>query len=190
MRRSNRANTVRASLAFLLRASVACLLAGIGSGSVHAQNVTVTPNQTVPAGGWTVTPMFVFSQSTDNNVTLAGQGTPTTADDVAAFSPSIDGGYLGRLTSFNAGYAGSANRYFSLNQLDTYDQRLYANLKQQVAPHVSLFAHNSAGWMPTTDTLQFAGIPFVRVASRIESLDAGATLAVARHSEVTAGYRF
>lgn len=190
MRWSHETGGGRLSLRIVRRAVIACALAAAGPTATDAQSVSVTPNQTQPSAGWTVTPMFVFSQSADSNVTLAGQGTPTTADDVAALSPSVDLGYLGRLTMFSAGYSGSATRYFTVNQLDTYDQRLYANLKQQVARHVKLFAQESGGWMPTTDTVEFAGIPFVRVGSRVETLEAGGTIQLAKFTEMTTGYRF
>ena len=169
---------------------VAVVLVASARADLGAQSVTVTPDDPRPSPGWTLTPMFVFSQASDSNVTLAGEGTPTIADKVAALTPSIDLGYLGRQATFNAGYTGSATRYFTVNALDTFDQRLYANLKHQVVRRVQIFAQDSAGWMPTTDTFLLAGVPFVRVGSRIETLEAGVTVAITRATETSAGYRF
>jgi hypothetical protein len=155
-----------------------------------APSVVFTPDDPRPTPGWTLTPTFVFSQASDSNITLAGQGTPTIADAVAALTPSVDLSFLGRTTSFNGGYSGSATRYYSVDQLDSFDQRLYANLAQQVGRRVQVFAQNSAGWLPATDTILLTGVPFGRVGSRIESLTAGATITITKSVETTAGYRF
>ena len=152
--------------------------------------VTFAPNDPRPTPGWTLTPTFAFSQASDSNITLAGQGTPVVGDSVASLSPSIDLSYAGRTTALNGGYAGPATRYFTVDQLDTFDQRLYANLKQQVGRRVQLFAQESAGWLPATDTILLTGVPFGRVGSRIVSIEGGATIAVTRTTELTGGYRF
>lgn len=182
--------TGRVSLVALVKAVV---VAGVLAGAAalgHAQSVTFTPNDPRPTPGWTLTPTFVVSQSSDSNVTLAGEGTPTVADAVAALSPSIDMSFLSRTTTLSGGYAGSATRYFTVNQLDTYDQHLYADLGQQVTRRLRVFAQSSAGWLPATDTILLTGVPFGRVGSRIESFTAGATIALAKDTETTAGYRF
>jgi len=153
-------------------------------------SVSFTPNDPRRSPGWTVTPIFVFSQASDSNITLAGQGTPTVADAVASLSPSVDLSYLGRSTSLDGGYAGSAARYFTVDQLDTFDQRLYANLQQQVGRRVRLFAQQSAGWLPATDTILLTGVPFGRVGSRIVTIEGGASIALTRTADLTAGYRF
>ncbi len=155
-----------------------------------AWSVIFTPNDNRPTPGWTLTPTFVFSQASDSNITLAGQGTPTVGDNVAALTPSVDLSYFGRTTSFNGGYSGSATRYFTVNQLDTFDQRLYADFAQQVTRRFQLFAHDSAGWLPATDTIMLTGVPFGRVGSRIESLDTGGTILVTQDNQITAGYRY
>ncbi len=166
------------------------LLVAASAAPAYAQSVQVTPNDTRAIAGWTLTPVFVFSQSSDSNVTLAGQGTPNTSDALATLSPSAELGYLGSLTSFSAGYAGSLQRYFTLDQLDTFDQQLHADFKRQVSRRVRLFAQNSTNWMPTTDSVLLAGVPFMRIGSRIESLQGGATLALSRYTSATVGYRF
>src|SRR5512146_1797182 len=173
----------------LRTAATGVLVAALG-GAAYAQSVTVTPNDPRPTSGWTILPMFTFGQSSDNNVTLAGEGTPRTSDALASLSPAVDVGYLAPLTTFNAGYSGSAVRYFSVNQLDTFDQRLYANFKRQVAPHVRLFGTYSAGWMPTTDTVLLAGVPFVRIGSRIQTVEGGGTIQLSRFTDMSVGYRF
>ncbi len=173
----------------LLCAAVASACLALGS-TASAQGVEVTPNNPKPSPGWTLTPTFTFSTSTDSNVTLVSQGNPSTPDNLAAFAPSAEIGYLGPDTTFTAGYAGSANRYFTLTQLDTFDQRLYADWKQRVAAHWQLFAHQSAGWMPTTDTLLLNGLPFLRVGSRLETADGGVTVSLAKFTTLTAAYRF
>ncbi len=155
-----------------------------------APGVRFTPNDPRPTPGWTLTPTFAFSLNSDDNITLAGQGTPTVADDVAAPTPSVDLSYFGRTTSFNGGYAGSATRYFTVNQLDTFDQRLYANFSQQVTRRVQLFGNESASWLPATDTILLTGVPFGRIGSQVESYDAGGTMALNRTTEVTSAYRY
>jgi len=190
MQKDNTRSTGRAWLLALGRIVAAATLISGAAVPVSAQSVDVTPNDPRPSPGWTLTPMFVFSQSSDSNVTLAGQGTPTIADSVAGLSPSVDLGFLGRQTTLNAGYTGSATRYFTVNQLDTFDSHLYANLKQQITRHVQVFAQDSAGWLPTTNTLLLAGVPFARVGSRIETLEAGVTLALTPLTQTSVGYRF
>ncbi len=180
----------RTALRCAIAVATLVLLVGTGPSPARAQAVTVTPNDTRPTGGWTLTPVFVFSQSSDSNVTLANQGTANTGDSVATLSPSAELGYLSPLMSFTAGYSGSIQRYFTLDQLDTFDQRLYADFKRDVTRHVRVFAQNSANWMPTTDSVLLAGVPFVRIGSRIESLQGGATVALSRYTSATIGYRF
>ncbi|MGE5359783.1 MAG: hypothetical protein ACM3NQ_12270 [Bacteroidales bacterium] len=179
--RTARRRRAASLLASLLLVSVAA--------AASAQSIFVTPNDQRPSSGWTVTPVFVFSQSADSNVTLAGKGAPNTADKALGLAPSGEIGYLGPHTTMTAGYAGSATRYFTLSQLDTFDQRLYVNFKQLITRRVQLFGQASAGWLPTTDTVLLAGVPFVRVGSTIKTVQGGVTVALAKHTTTTAGYR-
>lgn len=166
-----------------------CLVLAAPARTASAQGVSITPNDPRVSYGWTLTPTFVFTQATDDNVTLAGKDAQATGDSVASLSPSVELGYRSPRTALTGGYAGSAVRYFTLDQLDTFDQRLYVDLKTLVTRRVQVFSTASANWLPTTDTVLLAGVPFLRVGSQIKSLQAGVALAVAKHTTVSTGYR-
>lgn len=153
------------------------------------QTTTSTPlDSTQPVPGWTFTPTLIYSGTADDNVLMHGRGDATTGDYVNVVNPRGQLDYNGRYSQFDLFYTGAFLMYRSLNTLNSYDQHGSISLRRRVSKHIALFAADSLSIVPTTDAIEFVGIPFLRTGSRINSLRTGVEATLSKRTMVTLAY--
>jgi hypothetical protein len=183
-----------AALAFAVRA------AGVASaqaqetapgpaGPAVAQTAGSPVGQTAPAG-WTVTPSLLYSGAWDDNVLLRGSGDQTPGDLLNVVNPRADVDFNGRRGEFAADYDGAFLLYRQLSSLDSYDQHASMFAKRLISPHLALFVENSTMFVPTTDLVEFVGVPFERTGSKLDDAQGGIEAALSKHTSLTASYHF
>src|SRR5438093_9575684 len=81
--------------------------------------------------GWTLTPVFTFNETYDNNISLFGRGTAEEQNDdyIASFAPALDLGYHGKHTNLGVGYTGTFLNYRTFSALNRWNQQARVNLK-------------------------------------------------------------
>jgi hypothetical protein len=170
------------------RLAVAAVIALIAADRVSAQQMEAFEERTAP--GWVMTPSVALGVGFDDNPLLSTTGNPKPDDTITAVSPALDVAFTGKHTSLNLGYNGSLVRYRVLEENDSYDQGAHAELRQQVSRRVGLSFRNAYTVSPTTDTLQFAGVPFFRLGTRQNAFSADTTIQATRGLELKGSYRF
>jgi len=175
-----------------LRAFTIVFVALLAPGLAHAQysNFTPMPDQGQPGTGWVFDPGLAVGTSWDNNVLVRGQGNETPNDVLNVVSPRVGLDYNGRRGQLAATYDGSFLLYRELNQLNGYDQRSTVLAKRLLTKHVSLFARNTAAFVPTTELAEFVAVPFVRTGSRLEDLRTGVEAGLTKFTTIAATYDF
>jgi hypothetical protein len=123
-------------------------------------------------------------------VLLKGKGDATEGDLLNVLNPHADVGFHGRRGQLDVSYDGAVLLYHDLSTLNSYDQRTAASARRRISPHVTLFVRNSFALVPTTQTVDLVGVPFLRTGSTIEDLQAGVEAALSRHTTMTATYDF
>jgi hypothetical protein len=118
--------------------------------------------------GWTFTPTFGVAETYDDNISLFGQNTAEAQnnDIVTTYFPQADVHYSGRQTQFGASYSGSFLDYRTYDALNRWDQRARVEFKREETARFRWFAHGTASWLPTTDLIDLAGIPFQHTGAR------------------------
>ena len=135
------------------------------AGAARAQEPVARP-------GWTFTPSFGFSESYDDNVTLAGQtgfnppDNTSNNDLISAYTPTADLTFVSRRTRLNAGYGGSLIDYRTFTIFNRWDQHAQVGLHRTETQHLSWGVQGSLTLTPSTDTLDFDGIPFSHTGAR------------------------
>jgi hypothetical protein len=158
----------------------------VSPSSVDAQG-TAAPTQPA-APGWIFTPSIAFGGSWDSNVLLVNPGTNPPADYGSPISPSASLDYTGKYTRFSSGYYGSFVRYFTLDDLNSFQQSLRAMVEHRVSAKYKLFGQESFNAAPTTDVLQLAGVPFYRIGSRSNAAGGGFQAELSRHNSLRGVY--
>jgi hypothetical protein len=112
--------------------------------------------------GWTFIPTFGVAETYDDNISLFGQNTAEAQnnDVVATYFPQADLHYSGPRMQFGSSYAGSFLDYRTFNALNRWDQRIRIELKREETARFRWFGNGSAAWLPTTDQIDLAGIPY------------------------------
>jgi len=118
--------------------------------------------------GWTFTPIFGVAKTYDDNISLFGHDTAETQnnDVVTTYFPQADLHYTGKRTQFGSSYSGSFLAYRTYDALNRWDQRVRVELKREETARFRWFAHGNAAWLPTTDLIDLAGIPFQHTGAR------------------------
>jgi hypothetical protein len=168
-------------------ALVAATIAGAGS-TVVAQRA-VQPQEGSPPG-WVFTPAIGVAATTDNNVSLASEGSDSASDQVGVLSPSAALGYRGRFSTFHLDYRGSYRFYQELSQLNGLEQHLNVSGRHRASRSVTLFAQNSTDRSPTTDELVLTGVRFRRQGVVLDDARAGMEAAISPRTTVNAAYTF
>ena len=173
--------------------SVLRLLAGVVVGAVVLSSAVVRAQGTnapaqQPVAGWVFTPSISFGGTWDDNVLLVNPGTNPPSDYGSPIGPSISLGYNGKRTRFSTGYGGSMMRYVTLDDLNSFQQSLRARLDHRHSARLSFFAQESFASAPTTDVLQFAGVPFYRTGSRLNAASGGVGVALTKHTSLRSVY--
>jgi len=172
----------------------AALAVLVGARPVIAQSSNFSPNSVdrpaVPVAGWIFTPTMVYSTSWDDNVLVRGTGDERGSDALQVVNPRASVEYAGRRGEMNLSYDGSFLRYREFDALDSYDQHGAISARRLVSPHVALFVRDTAALVPTTELVQFVGVPFARTGSAIEDLRGGIEAAFSRRASIVASYNF
>jgi hypothetical protein len=167
------------------------LAAPRGAGAQTTSPVTPTtltdPSQ-MHTPGWAFTPGLIYSASWDDNVLIQGLGADTRGDYLQVVNPRGTLAYTGRHTRFDANYDGAFLLYHALDTLNSYDQHGAVSLEQALSRQLSVFVRDSASRVPTTDVVEFVGVPFVRTGSSNNDLRGGLTAAIDKRTSLTATY--
>ncbi len=125
-----------------------------------AQDTTTWP-------GWTFTPSFGFSETYDDNVTLFGEQDLVTRNNdlIATYTPQAELGFASRRTRLTSGYSGSLLDYRTFSLFNRWDQQAHAGVRRSESARLSWSAHGSVTLRPSTDALEFDGIPFSHTGS-------------------------
>ena len=145
---------------------------------------------TAAAAAWAVTPSVFYSGAWDDNVFIQGEGDDTVGDLMNVVNPRIDISRNWRFTQFGASYDGAFLLYREVGSLNSYDQHMSVSGRRQVSRNVAIFARNGFATMPTTQSTEFVGVPFVRTGSTIDDLQAGIDTALSKRTTMSASYNF
>jgi hypothetical protein len=144
--------------------AVACV-----AGVLLLTAAAASAQQSAPANwpGWTFTPSFGVGQTYDDNITLFGESRLDNRNDdvVTAYSPQAELTYNAPHTRFGTGYRGSFLNYRSFGVFNRWDQRANLSVRRAESPRLDWSAGGSMTSQPSTDALDFAGIPFSHTGS-------------------------
>jgi hypothetical protein len=147
------------------------------------------PAQGAPVAGWSLTPSLLFSRTYDDNVLLRGPADPTVSDSINVINPKAEATYHGVRSDFSARYDGAFLAYQQSSGLNSFDQHAGVNTRRRLSKRNTFFASASAQQSPTTELLQFIGLPYIRVGSFSDDVSAGLeTVVNKRLSFVTSGH--
>jgi hypothetical protein len=140
--------------------------------------------------GWVFTPGITFGAMWDSNVTVAGQGNPTTSELVGIVNPRGEIDFNSRRARFSAGYSGSLETYRELDELTRYDQRGRVDAQYLLTPRLQVTSRQVVTLSPTTDQLELPGVRFTRVGSRMVDSLGGFAYDLNTRSKLTVNYNF
>ena len=125
------------------------------AGAALGQEQTTRP-------GWTFVPAFGYSQTYDDNVTLFGEAELATSNNdlISVYAPQAELTFLSRQTRFSSGYTGSLLDYRTFSVFNRWDQHAQIGLRRLETPRLHWDIQGSLTLTPSTDTLEFDGIPF------------------------------
>jgi hypothetical protein len=123
---------------------------------------TASAQESTGRPGWTFVPSFAFSETYDDNVTLFGRSTAESAnnDFITAYTPQADLMFNSRRTRLNGGYSGSLLDYQTFSIFNRWDQRAQVGLRRIETQRLSWDVQGNITMRPSTDVLDFDGIPF------------------------------
>jgi hypothetical protein len=110
------------------------------------------------------------------------------ADYGTPITPGASLDYNGKLTRFASGYSGTFVRYMTLDELNSLQQSLHADVDRRVNRRITLIGQESYTAAPTTDVLQLTGVPFYRIGSRSNAVSGGTQVALAKHTVLRSSY--
>jgi hypothetical protein len=176
---------------------VALALAGVTALSalqaVHAQERlgSANPAEAPKGPGWTFTPTVGVAETYDSNVSLFGEGTTTpTSDYVSTVFPGADLSYGGRHTRLSMGYAGSFLNYRTFSELNQWDQRARVDLRREETARLGWFATSNYARIPSTDLIDFGGIPYRRVGAKTFDTRGGVNYELGPRSAITSSLSY
>jgi hypothetical protein len=155
-----------------------------------APSLAQSAGSTAPAVGWVLTPAAVYSTAWDDNVYILGEGDDIVGDLMNVVNPRIDISRTGRHSQFGANYDGSILLYREVGDLNSYDQRMSVWGRRQLSRRVTIFARNGFAALPTTQSTEFVGVPFVRTGSTIDDVQAGVDTVFSKRTTMSAAYNF
>jgi hypothetical protein len=168
-------------------ALIAATIAGTGSPLVAQK--AVQPQESSPPG-WVFVPTLGVAATTDNNVSLASQGSDTAGDQVGVISPSAALAYRGRYSNFHLDYRGSYRFYQELSALNGLEQHVNLSARHRASRNITLFAQNSTDRSPTTDELVLTGVRFRRQGVVLDDARAGFEASLSNRTTMNAAYTF
>ena len=142
-----------------------------------------------PMSGWSVTPSLLLSRTYDDNVLLRGPGDQTVEDYINIINPKAEVLYHGVKSEFSARYDGAFFAYQHSTTLNSYDQHGGIGARRRFSKRNVAFFSANAQQSPTTELLQFIGVPYIRVGSFSTDASGGLETTVnKRLSFVTSGH--
>jgi hypothetical protein len=172
------------------RAVGLALMFAVSSVPVLAQSDFPADDPATTAAGWVLTPSAVYSSAWDDNVLIKGSGDDIVGDLVNIVNPRIEINRNGRFAHFGANYDGAFLLYRDLGSLNSYDQHMSVSARRQLSRRVSIFARNGLATLPTTQSTELVGVPFVRTGSTIDDLQAGVDTVLSKRTTINAAYNF
>jgi hypothetical protein len=175
--------------AFLTVTLLALMMAS--AAAAQESNFVTAPSADAQAPpGWSFVPSMTYSAGWDDNVLLRGNGDAPPGDFLNILNPRGSLNLNGKRSQLSANYDGAFVLYHDLNTLNSYDQHASFFGRRLIAPHVAIFASDTASSMPTTETSQLVGVPFVRTGSRINDFHSGFDAAFTKRTSMVASYDF
>jgi hypothetical protein len=166
----------------------------LAAGRVNAQvpspgrGLVPTPLETVRPG-WTISPAMEYGWGWDDNVLVVANPDQLVGDQLQIFNPLVEATYHGRVSEFTGRYSGAISVYHDLNTLNNFDQRMSATFRRSLNPRLGMFIAGGASATPTTELVEFVGVPFTRTGSFIQDVRGGIEAALTpRASLVVAGH--
>jgi hypothetical protein len=154
----------------------------------RAQDERPAEFQTFVLPGLTFTPGISIATMWDSNVALAAGARQPASDGLLAIEPFGQLELKSNRTEFAAGYKGYVRRYFDVEGLDSYDQRVFVSLRRAVTPRFSFYVNDGFADVPTTDEVLLNGLPFSRAGSRTNLFAAGIEHRVTKYVDVNARF--
>ena len=176
----------------IIGVAAALLVASAATAGAQERLGSASPEPSLRPG-WVFTPSLGFSETHDDNVTLFGTGDTAredTSDLIASINPHGDLSYYGRHTKFSAGYGGSFLNYRTFSLFDRWDQSGALDFKRQQNARLELFAHGDAAMMPSTEALEFNGIPFSHTGATMVNVRGGGGYKLSDRDSLTATVQY
>ena len=143
-----------------------------------------------PAAGWMVTPGIALGTGWDNNVLSRADFDSPVGDVTNVINPSIAVSRNGRFDQLNGFYSGAFLRYRQLEPLNSYNQQAVVDWRRLLSKRFTFVADESFMRSPTTQLVDFVGVPFVFTGSTIEEARAGIEAKLTARTSLSATYNF
>ena len=141
--------------------------------------------------GWVFTPSIGVSETYDDNITLFGNLEPLNNNDfVSSVGPDANLTYYGRHTRFSTGYGASFLNYRTFSVFDRWNQRADAEFRRQENARLEWFAHANGQAVPSTEALEYNGIPFVHTGALTFDARGGATYKIDSQNSVASALQY
>lgn len=148
------------------------------------------PKSQGPISGWTVTPSLMVSRTYDDNVLLRGPDDPTIEDYITIINPRGDISFHSPRTEFSMRYNGSFLSYQRSAGLNSFDQQGGIGGRRRMSKRNTVFFSANVQRSPTTELLQFIGVPYIRVGSFADDGAVGVETIVNNRLSITTSGHF
>lgn len=141
--------------------------------------------------GLTFTPSVSVGGIWDSNVAVAANqvaGRQTERGSLFVLEPQGLLEFRNNRTEFTGGYKGYVRRYFDVDQLNGFDQRMFLSLQRLASKRVTVFVRNEFADVPSTDEVLLNGIPFSRTGSKSNRLAAGVEMRLTKYDDLSVRY--
>jgi hypothetical protein len=143
-----------------------------------------------PMSGWSVTPTLLLSRTYDDNVLLRGPDDLTVEDYINIINPKAEVLYHGVKSEFSARYDGAFFAYQNSTSLNSFDQHGGVAARRRLSKRNTVFFSANAQQSPTTELLQFVGVPYIRVGSFSADASAGVDTTINKRLSFIASGRY
>jgi hypothetical protein len=143
-----------------------------------------------PPTGWTVTPGIALGTVWDDNVLSLANNDQPLGDRTNLINPSVGVSLNGRFDQLSGFYSGTLLRYRQFEPLNSYSQLAYASWRRLLSKRFTLTADESFAQAPTTELVQFVGVPFVNAGSTIQDARVGIEARLTGRTSILGGYNF
>ena len=174
----------------LLTSAVLLLASTVSAGQRSDALYDPTGTQSSPPPGWSLTPGLLVSRGYDDNVLVRGPGDPRLRDYITTINPRGAAEYVGPRGSLSAQYDGAFTGYQSVSTLNSYSQHGDFAMKRDLSKRSTFRLNATATAAPTTELLQFTGVPFVRVGVFADTVRAGFERLMSKNLTMTVGGNF